>query len=76
MHTHSANSNDHDIVSVSVLCYPGQRLALHYSLDEYWRTIGDTGDPGDCQCVSHHSVKNRLHILTELHFWEVYKEKG
>ena len=23
-----------------------------------------------------HTVKNCLHILTELHFWEVNKEKG
>ena len=70
MHTHSANSDDHDKVSEeSVLCYPGQRLALHFEYTSFLirsilLSIGrplEILDPGDCQCVSH--CQNCLHIL-------------
>ena len=70
MHTHSANSDDHDKVSEeSVLCYPGQRLAVHFEYTSFLirsilLSIGrplEILDPGDCQCVSH--CQNCLHIL-------------
>ena len=73
MHTHSANSDDHDKVSEeNVLCYPGQRLALHFEYTSFLirsilLSIGrplEILDLGDCQCVSH--CQNCLHILTEL----------